>query len=101
MLVFVWLVICKNQPIYELAVFCLANYRVPQNHGISGYQNTINLVTAVGREKDVQDIDVHGEYEKLVATLLVMRGFSDFPVMRHSDASRARLERLLLVCIFS
>ena len=50
------------------------------------------LETAVGREKDVHDIDVHGEYEKLVATLLVMRGFSDFPVMRHSGASRARLK---------
>ena len=44
----------------------------------------IILGTAVGREKDVQDIDVHGEYEKLVVTLLVMRGFSDFP-----GASRA------------
>ena len=42
------------------------------------------LETAVGREKDVHDIDVHGEYEKLVVTLLVMRGFSDFP-----GASRA------------
>ena len=31
-----------------------------------------------------RDIDVHGEYEKLVVTLLVMRGFSDFP-----GASRA------------
>ncbi len=59
------------------------------------------LETAVGREKDVQGIDVHGEYEKLVTTLLVMRGFSDFPVMRHSDASRTRLKRLLLVCILS
>jgi hypothetical protein len=38
----------------------------------------LNLETAVGREKDVQGIDVHGEYEKLVVTLLVMRGFLDF-----------------------
>ena len=44
----------------------------------------LNLETAVGGEKDVQDIDVHGEYEKLVVTLLVMRGFLDFP-----GASRA------------
>ena len=57
---------------------------------------SIILESAVGREKDVQDIDVHGEYENLVvtymdvgyadnagaiisATLLVTRGFSDFP----------------------
>ena len=32
----------------------------------------------------MQDIDVHGEYEKRVVTLLVMSGFSDFP-----SASRA------------
>ena len=66
----------------------------------------LNLETVVGREKDVHGIDVHGKYEKLVvtymdvgyadnagaiisATLLVMRGFSDFPVMRHTGASRA------------
>jgi hypothetical protein len=28
-----------------------------------------NLETAVGREKDVQDIDVHGEFEKRVVLL--------------------------------
>jgi hypothetical protein len=44
----------------------------------------LNLETAVGREKDVQDIDVHGKFGKLVVTLLVMRGFSNFP-----GASRA------------
>jgi hypothetical protein len=43
-----------------------------------------NLETAVGREKDVQDIDVHGEFEKRVVTLLVMSAFSHFP-----GASRA------------
>ena len=37
---------------------------------------TMNLETAVKREKDVQDIDVHGEVEKFVITLLVMRHFS-------------------------
>jgi hypothetical protein len=42
------------------------------------------LETAVGREKDVQDIDVHGEFEKRVVTLLVMSAFSNFP-----GASRA------------
>jgi hypothetical protein len=31
------------------------------------------LKTAVEGEKDVQDIDVHGKFEKLVVTLLVMR----------------------------
>ncbi len=36
----------------------------------------INLKTAVGREKDVQDIDVHGKFEKRVVTLLVMSAFS-------------------------
>jgi hypothetical protein len=44
----------------------------------------LNLETAVGREKDVQDIDVHGEFEKRVVTLLVMSAFSNFP-----GASRA------------
>jgi hypothetical protein len=43
-----------------------------------------NLKTAVGREKDVQDIDVHGKFEKRVVTLLVMSAFSNFP-----GASRA------------
>ena len=45
---------------------------------------SIILETAVGREKDVQDIDVHGEFEKRVVTLLVMSAFSNFP-----GASRA------------
>ena len=42
----------------------------------------LNLETAVGREKDVhaldlyEKLDVHGEFEKLVVTLLVMRAFS-------------------------
>jgi hypothetical protein len=40
---------------------------------------TIILETAVEGEKDVQDIDVHGRFEKLVVTLLVMRAFSNFP----------------------
>jgi hypothetical protein len=39
-------------------------------------QRIIILETAVGREKDVQDIDVHGEFGKRVATLLVMSAFS-------------------------
>jgi len=38
--------------------------------------SSFNLETAVGREKDVQDIDVHGEFEKRVVTLLVMSAFS-------------------------
>jgi hypothetical protein len=38
-----------------------------------------NLKTAVEGEKDVQDIDVHGRFEKLAVTLLVMRAFSNFP----------------------
>ena len=45
---------------------------------------TLNLETAVGREKDVQDIDVHGEFKKSVVTLLVMRTFLNL-----SGASRA------------
>jgi hypothetical protein len=40
---------------------------------------TFNPKTAVEGEKDVQDIDVHGRFEKLVVTLLVMRAFSNFP----------------------
>ena len=46
--------------------------------------SAFNLETAVGREKDVQAIDVHGEFEKRVVTLLVMSVFSNFP-----GASRA------------
>jgi hypothetical protein len=38
--------------------------------------SSFNLETAVGREKDVQDIDVHGKFEKRVVTLLVMSAFS-------------------------
>jgi hypothetical protein len=34
-----------------------------------------NLETAVGREKDVQDIDVHRELKKRVVTFLVMSVF--------------------------
>jgi hypothetical protein len=37
------------------------------------------LEVAVGREKDVQDIGVHGKFEKRVVTLLVMSAFSNFP----------------------
>jgi len=36
----------------------------------------LNLEPAVGREKAVQAIHVHRECEKLMVTLLVMRGFS-------------------------
>jgi hypothetical protein len=52
-----------------------------------------NLETAVEGEKDVQDIDVHGRFKKLVVALLVMRAFSNFPgalrgcaYFRHSTA---------------
>ena len=38
-----------------------------------------NLETSVGRGKDMQDIGVHGESEKRVVTLLVMRCFFDLP----------------------
>ena len=47
-------------------------------------QQVLNLETAVGREKDVQALDVPGGFEKFVVTLLVMRSFSNF-----SGASRA------------
>ena len=46
--------------------------------------NEVILENAVEREKGVQDIDVHGELEKQVVTLLVMSVFSSFP-----GASRA------------
>ena len=45
----------------------------------SGYRSEIeriNLEPAVGREKAVQAIHVHREFENLVVTLLVRRGFS-------------------------
>ena len=38
----------------------------------------IILETAVGREKDVQEIDVHRNFEKFALTLLVVRIFSIF-----------------------
>ena len=37
-----------------------------------------NLETIVEREKDVQQIDVHRDFEKFVFTLLVKRAFSNF-----------------------
>ncbi len=43
-----------------------------------------NLEKAVGRRKDVQDIDVHGEFKNCVVTLLVMSKFLNLP-----GASRA------------
>jgi hypothetical protein len=39
----------------------------------------LNLESSVGREKDVQGIDVHRGVEKYVVTLLVMSLFSSFP----------------------
>jgi hypothetical protein len=44
-----------------------------------GIPARFDLKTAVEGEKDVQVIDVHGRFEKLVVTLLVMRAFSNFP----------------------
>ena len=52
------------------------------------YNQIFNLENAVECEKDVQDIDVHGEFEKHVVTLLVMSGYSNFSVMRQPEASR-------------
>jgi hypothetical protein len=51
------------------------------SHLILAFQvaGALNLETAVGREKDVQDIDVHGGFAKRVVTLLVMSAFSNFP----------------------
>jgi len=39
------------------------------------YSRSIILETAVGRKKDVQAIGVHGEIQKVVVTLVVMRPF--------------------------
>ena len=39
----------------------------------------LNLETSVGREKDMQAIGAHGETEKLVVTLRVIRAFSVLP----------------------
>ncbi len=39
---------------------------------------SFNLESSVEREKDVQGIDVHREFEKSVVTLLVMSIFSNF-----------------------
>ena len=55
-----------------------------QGQALLQKHQTIILETAVGREKDVQALDVPGEFEKFVVTLLVMRSFSNF-----SGASRA------------
>jgi hypothetical protein len=38
-----------------------------------------NLEKAVDREKDVQDIGVHGKFTKHVVPLLVMSAFLNFP----------------------
>jgi len=38
-----------------------------------------NLETAAGRKKDVQDIGVHGEIQKVVVTFVVMRHFCILP----------------------
>jgi len=35
----------------------------------------MNLETAIGRKKDVQDIGVHGEIKNVVVTSVVMRLF--------------------------
>ncbi len=43
-----------------------------------GKHLSLNLKTAVGDKKDVQDSDVQREFEKRVVTLLVMSAFSDF-----------------------
>jgi hypothetical protein len=42
------------------------------------HPDSFNLESVVGREKDVQEIDVHREFEKLVVTLLVIRAFSNY-----------------------
>ncbi len=49
-------------------------------HGCSvdGPKDGIILESSVEREKDVQGIDVHREFEKSVVTLLVMSIFSNF-----------------------
>jgi len=39
----------------------------------------LNLETAVGHKKDVQDIGVHGEIQKVVVTSVVMRHFCILP----------------------
>ena len=59
----------SNEP-YGLAPF------ICENSGWRG--KCFNLETSVGREKDVQDIGVRREFEKVVVTLLVMRAFSNF-----------------------
>ncbi len=41
-------------------------------------QVNLTLESSVEREKDVQGIDVHREFERSVVTLLVMSIFSDF-----------------------
>ena len=56
----------------------------PALFALKSCQRRLNLENAVGREKNVQDIDVHGGFEKRVVTLLVMSVFSNF-----SGASRA------------
>ncbi len=47
------------------------------SHGQWFQRNTqsVNLETAVGRKKDVQDIGVHGEIKNVVVTSVVMRLF--------------------------
>jgi len=57
-------------------------YNITEKQGLMLF--IVNLENAVGREKDVQDIDVHRLFKNLVVTLLVMRGF-----LNNLGASRA------------
>jgi hypothetical protein len=79
------LILTGNRASIASTVSALGNQYIPQatimalrEYISSGTPSfiTFNLETAVGREKDVQDIDVHGKFEKRVVTLLVMSAFS-------------------------
>ena len=51
----------------------------PYSREVSSRIGLFNLETLVGRGKDMQDIGAHGESEKLVVTLMVIRDFSGLP----------------------
>ena len=52
--------------------FCTTEKLLPLTGSSANY---LNLETAVGRKKDVDDIGVHGEIQKVVGTSVVMKLF--------------------------
>ncbi len=74
--------VIESYPAHEMMTILAGSVTLTSTD--DGHSETFTLETLVEREKDVQDIDVHGEFENHVITLLVMSDSSNFP-----GASRA------------